>query len=85
MPEAMAGAMPSAVGIRMQYIPEFEHRYGRADLSALTDEQIANLAKEKFAALGDIANNSCQIFRTFLLPARSGTRLRSLSLMNMRI
>ena len=57
MPEAMAGAMPSAVGIRMQYIPEFEHRYGRADLSALTDKKAAKIAEEKELELIEIAYN----------------------------
>ena len=57
MPEAMAGAMPSAVGIRIQYIPEFEHRYGRADLSALTDEKAAKIVEEKELELIEIAHN----------------------------
>jgi len=38
---AMQGAMPPAVGVRFQLVPEFEQRYGMFDWSKLTDDEIA--------------------------------------------
>lgn len=40
-PEALRGEMPSAVGIRVQYIPEFADATERARLSAMSDADIA--------------------------------------------
>jgi hypothetical protein len=39
--KAMAGEMPSAVGVRFQLVPEFEQRYGMFDWSKLNDKEIA--------------------------------------------
>lgn len=53
------GAMPPAVGVRLQYIPEFDQRYGFDDLSGLSDEsiklKIGDKAKEMAAIAGRVA------------------------------
>ena len=40
MPGAVAGAMAPAVGVRMQYVPEFEQRYGMDELASLDDDAL---------------------------------------------
>jgi|GEM_PF-1963094 len=55
MPGYVAGAMPAAVGVRLQYVPEFEQRYGIDDLSGLDDAAIADKMKAKGDELDDVA------------------------------
>jgi len=55
MPGYVAGAMPAAVGVRLQYVPEFEQRYGNDDLSGLDDAAIADKMKAKGDELDDVA------------------------------
>jgi hypothetical protein len=52
---SMAGQMPAAVGVRLQYIPEFEQRYGMDDLSELDDEALAIKVKEKAKELAALS------------------------------
>jgi hypothetical protein len=47
--EAQSGAMADAVGIRMQYVPEFMQRYGIEDFSGLSEAEIAGRVQEKEA------------------------------------
>lgn len=49
MPGYTEGSMPPAVGVRLQYVPEFEQRYGMDDLSSLDDAALA----AKIEAKGD--------------------------------
>lgn len=58
MPSALQGEMPPAVGIRMQYIPEFEHRYGLDDLSGMTDQGMTRKIEEKWSELNDLTYNA---------------------------
>lgn len=53
--EAVAGAMPPAVGVRLQYVPEFEQRYGIDDLSGLDDAALADKIKQKADDLDRLA------------------------------
>lgn len=53
--EAVAGAMPPAVGVRLQYVPEFEQRYGMDDLSGLDDVALADKIKQKADELDRLA------------------------------
>ena len=46
---ARSGAMADAVGIRMQYVPEFMQRYGIEDFSGLSEAEIADRVKAKEA------------------------------------
>ena len=55
MPGYVAGAMPPAVGVRLQYVPEFEQRYGIDDLLGLDDEAIASKIKSKGHEMQDVA------------------------------
>lgn len=55
MPGYVAGAMPAAVGVRLQYVPEFEQRYGNEDLSGLDDQAIADKMQAKYAELQTVA------------------------------
>lgn len=52
---ARAGEMPAAVGVRLQYVPEFEQRYGMDDLASMSDDQLAITIKNKADALEDVA------------------------------
>jgi hypothetical protein len=47
--KAQAGAMADAVGIRMQYIPEFMQRYGIEDFAGLSEAEISDRVKAKEA------------------------------------
>ena len=54
--DTMAGQMPAAVGVRLQYIPEFEQRYGMDNLSELDDKALkdkVNAKAEELAALSE--------------------------------
>ena len=53
--EAVAGAMPPAVGVRLQYVPEFEQRYGMDDLSGLDDVALADKIQKKAEELRELA------------------------------
>ena len=55
MPGYVAGDMPAAVGVRMQYVPEFDQRYGFDDLSGLTDDEIAAKIEMKADEMSAIA------------------------------
>lgn len=51
-----AGAMPKAVGVRLQYVPEFDARYGDPDTnSTLTDEQIEAKVREAATGMKEMA------------------------------
>jgi hypothetical protein len=56
-PGAMAGAMPNAVGVRLQYVPEMNARYGMDDFnwSDLTVEEISTKMEEQAIAMQDLA------------------------------
>ena len=56
MAESMGGAMPAAVGVRLQYVPEFEQRYGMDDLSGLDDAALAAKIQEKARELRAVAD-----------------------------
>lgn len=57
-PEAMSGAMPAAVGIRMQYVPEFDVRYGFGDARAdMSPEEISALMVAKGKELRNLADD----------------------------
>lgn len=45
--EARSGAMSDAVGIRMQYVPEYMHRYGIEELAGLSDSELAAKMQER--------------------------------------
>jgi len=47
MTDATRGQMPPAVGVRMQYVPEFEQRYGMDDLNGPDDAALAAKIQEK--------------------------------------
>jgi hypothetical protein len=51
----MAGEMPAAVGVRLQYVPEFEQRYGMDDLSGLDDVALAARMSTKAEELAGLA------------------------------
>jgi len=53
--ETMAGAMPAAVGVRLQYVPEFEQRYGMDDFSGLNDEAITAKIRVKASEMRALA------------------------------
>jgi len=56
MPGAVAGEMPPAVGVRLQYVPEFDQRYGFDNLSGLDDAALAakiNAKADEMAALAE--------------------------------
>lgn len=55
MPGYVAGAMPPAVGVRLQYVPEFEQRYGIDDLLGLDDAAIAAKVQSKEVEMLDIS------------------------------
>ena len=56
-PEAMAGAMPNAVGVRLQYVPEMNARYGMDafNWADLTVEEISTKMEEQAIALQNLA------------------------------
>jgi hypothetical protein len=57
-PQAMAGAMPNAVGVRLQYVPEMNARYGMDafNWADLTVEEISTKMKEKQIELENLAD-----------------------------
>lgn len=55
MTDATRGAMPPAVGVRMQYVPEFEQRYGMDSLTGLDDAALAAKIQEKADEMSAIA------------------------------
>lgn len=57
-PEAMAGGMPAAVGVRFQYVPEMNARYGMDDVNweGLTVDEISTKMKEQGKLLQDLAD-----------------------------
>ncbi len=55
MSAGTAGEMPPAVGVRLQYVPEFEQRYGMDDFSQLDDLAIAAKMEQKAAELRSVA------------------------------
>ena len=55
MSAGMEGEMPPAVGVRLQYVPEFEQRYGMDDFSQLDDLAIAAKMEQKAAELDRLA------------------------------
>jgi hypothetical protein len=56
MPGYVAGAMPPAVGVRLQYVPEFEQRYGIDDLLGLDDEALSAKIRSKGDELDAVAD-----------------------------
>ena len=50
LPGTMAGAMGNAVGVRFQYIPEFDQRYGE-DLANLSDDELREKVRSKAAEM----------------------------------
>jgi hypothetical protein len=56
-PEAMAGAMPPALGVRFQFVPEMRERYGLDDFkwSELTAEEVAVKIEEAGKSLDKLA------------------------------
>jgi hypothetical protein len=56
MPGNTEGAMPPAVGVRLQYAPEFEQRYGMDDFSGLDDADLAAKIAAKGKELRDLAD-----------------------------
>jgi hypothetical protein len=54
--DTMGGAMPAAVGVRLQYVPEFEQRYGMDDFGGLDDLALAAKIEQKAAELRAIAD-----------------------------
>jgi hypothetical protein len=57
-PSAMAGEMPPVVGVRFQYVPEMQQRYGLDDFSweSLTVDEISTKIEEQSAALANLAS-----------------------------
>lgn len=55
MPGAVAGEMPPAVGVRLQYVPEFDQRYGFDNLAGLDDVALAAKMQEKAREMKDLA------------------------------
>ena len=55
MSAGTAGEMPPAVGVRLQYVPEFEQRYGMDDFSQLDDLAIAAKMAQKADELDRLA------------------------------
>jgi hypothetical protein len=45
-PQALSGAMPKAVGMRIMYLPEFNARYGDSSWNGLTDQRIVGKMEE---------------------------------------
>jgi len=56
MSDAVKGQMPPAVGVRMQYVPEFDQRYGFDDLSSLDDAALAAKIQDKAAEMTALAD-----------------------------
>ena len=56
LPEAMAGAMPAAVGVRFQYIPEFDVRYGDDAMMKMTDAELTARMLGRQAEMDDVAS-----------------------------
>lgn len=56
MSDAVNGQMPPAVGVRMQYVPEFDQRYGFDDLSSLDDAALAAKIQDKAAEMTALAD-----------------------------
>lgn len=56
----MGGQMPAAVGVRLQYVPEFEQRYGMDNLAGLDDVALAAKIQGKADELADLANRVSQ-------------------------
>jgi hypothetical protein len=59
-PEAVSGAMPNAVGMRIMYLPEFNARYGDTSWNSLTDDQIRDKITSATNDLIDFANRVVQ-------------------------
>ena len=55
MPGFTEGEMPPAVGVRLQYVPEFEQRYGMDDLSSLDDAALAQKIEDKAIEMQNLA------------------------------
>lgn len=55
MSAASAGEMPPAVGVRFQYVPEFEQRYGMDNLKGLSDAELQARMEVKGEQLSDLA------------------------------
>jgi hypothetical protein len=56
MPGAMAGEMGNAVGVRLQYIPEFDVRYGDETMLNVTDDELRSKMQQKADELVDLAD-----------------------------
>lgn len=54
-PDALAGKMPPAVGVRFQYLPEFGEADERAVLEGMSDEQLSAHIEQKADELDDLA------------------------------
>ncbi len=61
-PTEDAGAMGKAVGIRFQYVPEFDARFGDMSLAAMSDEELAAHMEDKAEALAKLAEDIRQKF-----------------------
>lgn len=60
MPGAMAGEMGNAVGVRFQYIPEFDVRYGSSDMLKMTDDELRSKMQQKSVELTKLADDVMQ-------------------------
>jgi hypothetical protein len=54
---AKSGAMPPAVGVRVLYLPEFDQRYGNADLLAMDDAALAEMVEAKKEEMVNLADD----------------------------
>ncbi|CAB4164965.1 hypothetical protein UFOVP824_14 [uncultured Caudovirales phage] len=59
--EARSGAMSDAVGIRMQYVPEYMHRYGIEELAGLSDSELATKMEEREKEWLALAEQAMQV------------------------
>ena len=57
MPGAMAGEMGNAVGVRFQYIPEFDVRYGDDAMLKMTDDELRSRMEQKSSELSRLADD----------------------------
>jgi hypothetical protein len=55
-PQALSGAMPKAVGMRIMYLPEFNARYGDSSWNGLTDQQIVGKMEGARGDLQELVN-----------------------------
>lgn len=51
------GEMPPAIGVRMQWIPEFEQRYGMDNYADLSDDELAQRVVDKGREFDDLARD----------------------------